>query len=178
MCLACHDLGNVKAIIVMTLIRLHASLSSLITTCHLVVPKMLLMCVNSLHCACMPSKIKKRRTFLVDFAAFFSRQILPAPALFQDSGKAWSVAVTGCTTQVAPTFGDAPGVLRDSRAKAMPPPALHTSGPPSSPNGATVTMVFCVPAQYKVTCYVAAHCNYVLTLPMGAVEGFYSWIGK
>ncbi|KAA6421082.1 MAG: serine threonine kinase [Trebouxia sp. A1-2] len=53
------------------------------------------------------------------------------------------------TFKVAPTFGDAPGVLRDTRAKAMPPPGLHSSGPPSSAQGATVAMVFCAPAQYK-----------------------------
>ncbi|DBA84440.1 TPA: hypothetical protein ACH3X1_006072 [Trebouxia sp. C0004] len=52
------------------------------------------------------------------------------------------------TFKVAPTFGDAPGVLRDSRAKAMP-PGLQGSAPPSSAEGATVTMVFCAPAQYK-----------------------------
>ncbi len=63
-------------------------------------------------------------------------------------------SLTICAMQVAPTFGDAPGVLRDSRAKAMPPPGLHTNGPPSSSNGATVTMVFCAPAQYKVLVHV------------------------
>jgi len=74
--------------------------------------------------------------------------------------------------QVAPTFGDAPGVLRDSRAKAMP-PGLHSSGPPSSADGATVTMVFCAPAQYKVLLHAlfVPHLSPSSLLPTHGVGG-------
>ena len=55
--------------------------------------------------------------------------------------------------QVAPTFGDAPGVMRDPKTK----PALNIPDSPrvggeqpSIQACATVTLVFCGPAQYKV----------------------------
>ena len=59
--------------------------------------------------------------------------------------------------QVAPTFGDAPGVLRDTKSKAMPTlnipgsPRVSAGELPSSQNSPTVTLVFCGPAQYKVS---------------------------